>query len=602
MKSKIDYQEVFESISDPIAVSDEEGWIIAMNPVAEALLEPEGDVRLILTARETVRQMRMTPNHRHEFFLADVLVEGARKRHVSVSLGALEGGGYRVAFDPEPVKGLTSNVRLLQSLVNAHRHMDLFVSADRVAALFAACFQEVFPDLSFHLEFDRPKFVFQHSGWGTPASRREGIAESDGKVAGDDLLWTESAAGYRISSGIGGTHAAILQVERRTDAKFSVSDREAFETFIQQSSLALGRLWHREDFSKVSPIIDQLDTVVLVCDARRKVRVTNRTFDALVGESAVGRDVLEFLDEASGARLRTSAAAVMAGGEAQPFEAHLLRSGDSMVTLEIQVAPSGVRDSVGAAQGFIVTAGANQTSLSELTARIQHAEHLLNIGQLATGVAHELKNPLTSILNYADYLLQKYEGKFFEDKDRERLQRIISGVEHIDSFVKDLLLLARPDADTTEMVDMKRLFRESCLACELVLERHKVQVIQDAPADVRVRGSRAQLKQVFVNLISNAARAMPEHGGEVRVSAHFDDDFVICRVSDNAQGMDPELLTRIFEPFFTTRDTDGGTGLGLAIVDTIVRRHSGVIEVESAQGEGTVFSIRFPVTQLQVST
>lgn len=592
MKYVIDYSEVFETLGTPLAICDEDGRIQAMNAMAEALLEPAGDVRLILTVRETVRQMRMTPQHTHEFFLADVRVEGARKQHVSISLSEMSSGGYRVTFDPEPAGGLPTNVRLLQGLVNAHRHADLFGSADRVSALFAACFAEVLPECSFHLEFPAQHFVFQHHGWGTVARTRELHSETEGKLASEDLLWADARTGYRIGKLSGNPSVGILQVERQVEGKFTVSEREAFETFLQQTSLALGRLWQRDDFSKVSPIIDQLDSVVIVCDPRRHVRVTNRTFETLVGESAIGRDVLDFFDDVSRTRLRMAAASVMAGGEPEQFEARLELNGANIALL-VQVAPNGVTRETGAAsQGFIVTAAASEKSVADLTARMQHAEHLLNIGQLASGVAHELKNPLTAILNYADYLLRKYEDQFFEERDRERLRRIISGVEHIDGFIQDLLILARPEEDETEGVDLQNVLQESLMYCEATLTRYMADVKVEIEPSLRIVGSRTQLKQVFTNLITNAARALPEKGGAIHLRAHAEGDVVVCEVEDGGKGMSSETLKRIFEPFFTTRDGEGGTGLGLAIVDNIVRRHRGQIDVISRLGHGTTFTLR----------
>jgi signal transduction histidine kinase len=224
---------------------------------------------------------------------------------------------------------------------------------------------------------------------------------------------------------------------------------------------------------------------------------------------------------------------------------------------------------------------------------MQHAEHLLNIGQLASGVAHELKNPLTAILNYADYLLRKYEDQFFEERDRDRLRRIISGVEHIDGFIQDLLVLARPEEDETEGVDLQNVLQESLMYCEATLTRYMANVKVQVEPGLRIAGSRAQLKQVFTNLISNAARALPEQGGPIYLRAHSEGDTVICEVEDGGKGMSGETLERIFEPFYTTRDGDGGTGLGLAIVDNIVRRHQGKIEVLSRLGHGTTFTLRF---------
>jgi two-component system sporulation sensor kinase A len=237
----------------------------------------------------------------------------------------------------------------------------------------------------------------------------------------------------------------------------------------------------------------------------------------------------------------------------------------------------------------------NELSLVLLEEKLNEAEHLMNIGQLATGVAHELKNPLTTILNYAEYLLRKYDDQFFDGRDRERLQRIVSGVEHIDAFVQDLMLLARPDGNRDEVVDLKSTLHESVAMCEMSLQKGRTTVTLNAPSVVSVRGSQTQLKQVFVNLLTNAANAMPaERAGVITVDLEVAADAIIIRIRDNAQGMPAEVAKRIFEPFYTTRDETGGTGLGLAIVESVIRRHRGTIDVESVMGAGTTFIISLP--------
>jgi len=595
-KYEVDFQDVFERVPEPTGVCDEDGWVHSLNSAARTLLEPhDGErLRLHLGVRETVRQMRMTEDGLQEFFMADVQVEGARNSRASVSLLPLKNGGYRVAFEASPHSGLPSNLRLLESLVNVNRHLELFKSADKVVALFASSFSEVFPDYSFHMQVKRPRgapMVYQHAAWEKPAEHLE-------SAEGERLqFWSTAAQSHRVDLQAIGAQEGFLQVESREDKKFSVAERDAFEAFAQQVSFALGRLWHREDYSQVAPIIDQLDAVVLICDERRRIRVCNQTFESLVyDDHTVGRDLLDFFSESSRAAIRTAAATVMAGGDAEPIEAALVNGdgeGSSQVILTIQVAANQIGREAG--QGFIVTGQQNELSLVELEKRLNRAEHLMNIGQLATGVAHELKNPLTSILNYADYLLRKYEDSLFEDRDRDRLRRIIKGVEQIDAFVQDLVALARPNEEASDPVDIHSVIRESGMLCELTLREHQTDLhLELYESSALVRGSHNQLKQVFVNLISNAATAMDEDGGNITIRVEASKDWLDVNVVDDGKGMHEEILQRIFEPFFTTRDGHGGTGLGLAIVQSIITRHEGAIEVDSEPGAGTSFRIRLP--------
>lgn len=604
VKSQVDFQDVFERMPEPLGVCDEDGVVHALNAAARELLVPEStrEMRLDLSVRETVRQMRVTKLGIQEFYMADVHVEGAGAcSNMSVSLLPLKAGGYRVRFEARQEPNIPVNLRLLEAMVNVNRHLELFKSPEKVVALFAASFAEVFPEDSFHLQFERPNgenFLHQHAGWTAHARRREGAqSELSARVPSSAHFWGESSQGYRVRLAAPGQQSGFVQFERVDSTRYSVVEREAFEAFGQQVMFALSRIWHRTDFSLVSPIIDQLDAVVIVCDARRTIRVCNRTFESLVyDEEVIGRDLLDFFSESSRAEIRTAAATVMAGGSVKPIDAALVNgdgSGSSQVILTVQIASNAPSSEAG--QGFLVTGQQNELNLVELEERLTRAEHLMNLGQLATGVAHELKNPLTSILNYADYLLRKYEDSHLEDRDKLRLQRIIDGVEHIDSFVRDLMTLARPAVEVTERVRLHEMLRASGSLCELPLQRARTELrFEFCESDPFVKGSSSQLKQVFINLVTNASRAMGDEGGTVKIVTSVDEDKVEVRVLDDACGMSQETLNHIFEPFFTTRDGRGGTGLGLAIVQNIVERHRGTIEVESQEDVGTTFVIRMP--------
>jgi signal transduction histidine kinase len=110
-----------------------------------------------------------------------------------------------------------------------------------------------------------------------------------------------------------------------------------------------------------------------------------------------------------------------------------------------------------------------------------------------------------------------------------------------------------------------------------------------------IQGGRAGLIQVFVNLVTNAAQALPPEGGTVRLSLEGQGEEVVARISDDGKGMPPEVQARIFEPFFSTKEGGRGVGLGLSIVQGIVTRHGGTIEVASEPGQGTTFTVRLPL-------
>jgi signal transduction histidine kinase len=595
----VDFRGLFDTLADPIAVCDEEGNVLAANRQARAYLvvEEGTPLKIDLRARETVRQIRLTNVATAEFFLADVAVDGAGRKRVSASFHPLgDGGGYRVLFAVGPDgRPVSVNIRMLESLINVGRHLDLFKSPDKMTALFAASFVDIFPVYSFRIDLSAAALVHDQQGWED--------AHYAGEAESSVFVGTKRSWNGRIGE------LGELIVERREEAKFAVSERQAFETFAQQLGLALSRVLidpQNSDAVGVGSIIDHLDAIVVVCDARRCVLVSNNTFESIVGSRDLsGRDVLEFFEDADQAALRLAAATVMATGEVQTLESRLRSTTEAGVHLKVQVAPARGRDAENTA-GFVITGQHGELSLVELDERMTRAAQLMNLGELATGVAHELKNPLTSILNYAEYLLAKYQPDapveteapgVFDERDAQRLQRIIAGVAQIDEFVQDLVTLARPGAAQLAPVNVHSTIHESVMMCEVALAQAQTRVELDLDlAHVpNVMGVRNQLKQVFVNLIANAGKSMPSTGGTIVLRTRVEGTNVVCQITDDGEGMSETTQERIFEPFFTTRRTRGGSGLGLALVRTIVERHSGTVAVESTPGKGTTFAVTLPI-------
>lgn len=597
MTDSVDFQGLFETLPDAIAVCDEDGNVIAINRAARQYLAVDdvSGVRIELQTRETVRQIRLTNVSSAEFFLADVGVHGAGRSRASASFHPLGSGSYRVVFAAGPDgRPVSPNIRMLESLVNVGRHLELFKTPDKTLALFAASFVDLFPIYSFRIDLGGGRAVHEHRGWDGAVAGAPGAAE---------FVFSGAARSWDAPVGDIGR----LVVERQDESKFSVSDRQAFETFAQQLGLALARVYTPEgssDSMLVGPIIDQLDAIVIVCDARRRILVANRTFEAIVGTSEIAaRDLLDYFHEPERPALRMAAAGVMASGEPCVVDVHLRTAANGRVALRVQLAPAGARDGGDGAGGFVVTGQQGELSLVELEERMNRAEQLMNLGELATGVAHELKNPLTSILNYAEYLRAKYTSADpaavaragFDERDAERLERIIAGVGQIDEFVKDLVTLARPNDGQVAQVNLHSVVHESVMMCEVALAQANTTVrLELTGVAPIVPGFRNQLKQVFVNLVTNAGKSMSEEGGTIVLGTEVVADTVVCRVVDDGAGMSEETLKRIFEPFFTTRQTRGGSGLGLALVRTIVQRHGGDVAVESRLGHGTTFKITLP--------
>jgi two-component system, NtrC family, sensor kinase len=232
----------------------------------------------------------------------------------------------------------------------------------------------------------------------------------------------------------------------------------------------------------------------------------------------------------------------------------------------------------------------------DLRRHAAHREKLAELGKVVLGVAHELNNPVTSILAYTEYLIRKAGRGGLDRADIERLTRIQEAAERIRGFSRDLLAYARPSAEPPVPLSIHDVLERSLEFCEHILLPERF-TIERAFADVPpVLGIDGQLAQVFVNLFTNAVNAMGE-GGTLRVetSLHDTGRAIHVVVSDTGCGLSEESLSRIFEPFFTTRAGGGGTGLGLSIVRGIVESHRGRVWAERREGTGAAFHVTLPV-------
>jgi len=252
------------------------------------------------------------------------------------------------------------------------------------------------------------------------------------------------------------------------------------------------------------------------------------------------------------------------------------------------------------AQGFNAMADAlraRDEKLREFTRRkIMESERLAVIGQLAAGVAHELNNPLQGIVAYS-HLLREKEGERGGNGSKAWVEKIVTQADRCATIVRGLLDFARPRTPVTKPTAVKALV-EGCVA--LVEDQalfHNIEVVRQFGADVpEVVVDPSLMQQVFMNLIINAAEAMPD-GGRLLLTTRVDpaEKMVEVEVSDTGHGIARADLDRIFDPFFTTKAVGHGTGLGLAISFGIVKEHHGTISVESEVGKGTTFSVRLPL-------
>ncbi len=230
----------------------------------------------------------------------------------------------------------------------------------------------------------------------------------------------------------------------------------------------------------------------------------------------------------------------------------------------------------------------------DLTAK----ERLAALGQLAGTIAHELGNPLNAISGHTQLLMLKPE---LEEKVRAQVKIVNGEVQRMAQIIRRFLDQTRGFTPATEAVRLDTLVDE---ALDLTLgteTRARVQISREVqPAASHVRTDPGLVRHLLTNLVTNAVDAMPA-GGKLDVQARRDGKDVILRVADTGTGMSPEVKRHIFEPFYTTKPSGKGTGLGLSICKEIARALKGRIDVESEQGRGSTFTVRFPAEALEAS-
>ncbi len=227
--------------------------------------------------------------------------------------------------------------------------------------------------------------------------------------------------------------------------------------------------------------------------------------------------------------------------------------------------------------------------------RLYRAERLAAAGQLAAGVAHEIRNPLTSIRSTIQYVLPSFGPG---DQKRVLLDELLSEVDRIDRIVNDLLSLTRPTDFRPSEINLVELLDHTLLLIGPQARKQAVEIkYTEVKDELKVRGDAGQLKQVLLNVFLNSLQAMPK-GGILAVSASRKSaelsgrEVIDIRISDTGAGIPAEHLDKVFDPFFTLKKE--GTGLGLSISYGIIQQHEGDIELHSEVGQGTTVVIRLP--------
>ena len=319
---------------------------------------------------------------------------------------------------------------------------------------------------------------------------------------------------------------------------------------------------------RLALLLDALPAGVAVLDAFGGIEQANPAAAGILGADIEGRVWEEF-------------AAACLAPTATPGEWEMPRRRDSRIAVTETRLPS---------SGGRIVLIHDVTEAHRMKTLAARNDRLAAMGEMAAGLAHQLRTPLAAALLYAGAL----ENPRLPEGERARCgARVVERLQHLERLIRDMLTFARGEATGGESIPVSALLAEAVQVFEPLARRREVGfVVADDSCAAVVNGNRKALSGAIVNLMENALDACAA-GGRIELGARLADGSVCIRVRDNGRGMDAATQARLFEPFFTTRAE--GTGLGLAIARGVARAHGGGIDVDSAPGAGATFVLVLPL-------
>jgi len=352
------------------------------------------------------------------------------------------------------------------------------------------------------------------------------------------------------------------------------------------------RRYRRErDFNR--NILNNTQSMILVLDTAGLVSYANRRcFESgYARENLLGRALVEMVPLARRPMFAEALDRALQGAALDNFETPIMRGNGSTGQFSISLSP--MRDEQGNINSVVVVM-ADITDAAELQAKLMHTEKMAALGQLVSGVAHEVNNPLAAIMGFADLLL---ENPAIPEEPKGELRVILEEAQRTRVIVQNLLSFARHMPAQREPVSVVSILQHVLKLRAYDLSNRSIEVVESYQQDLpSLVGDPHQLQQVFLNILNNAYDAIQEvrRPGRIEIAAMDRGSIIEITFRDNGPGIShPE---RIFDPFFTTKEVGKGTGLGLSICYGIVRAHQGeIVAQNNPDGIGCRFTVRLPV-------
>jgi PAS domain S-box-containing protein len=355
---------------------------------------------------------------------------------------------------------------------------------------------------------------------------------------------------------------------------------------------------HRErDFS--SKILSNTQSFILVADTAGLISYANkRWYDSGFDQGElIGRPLVDLAAPGYQASLADAVQSTLDNQQTDNLEVEFVRRNGPAGRFSANLSP--MRDE----QGIVTSIVAVLTDITDsavLRDKLVHTEKMAAVGQLVSGVAHEVNNPLTAILGFADLLMENPE---VPDTARKDLRVILQEAQRTKQIVQNLLSFARQMPPQRKPLQLNSILRRTTQLRAYDFNSHGVEVIEHLDEALpEVIGDAHQLQQVFLNILNNAYDAVHEcgHGARIEIISAKCGDFVEVSFADNGKGI--SYPDRIFDPFFTTKEVGKGTGLGLSICYGILKEHGGEVSCHNnVAGQGATFIVRLPVAAEPVS-
>jgi PAS domain S-box-containing protein len=351
-------------------------------------------------------------------------------------------------------------------------------------------------------------------------------------------------------------------------------------------------LQRERDFS--SKILNNTQSLILVADTAGLISYGNRRWYEAGGyqqQQLLGKPLMELIAPARRSAMQDALAATLAGQQVDNLELPVMRADGRTGQFSVNLSP--MRDDQGQVSSIVVVM-TDITDAAMLQAKLMHTEKMAAVGQLVSGVAHEVNNPLTAILGFADLLM---ESPDLTDSAKKDLRVILQEAQRTKQIVQNLLSFARQMPPQRHAVQLNTILSRTLKLRAYDFSSHGVEVVENLHDSLPdVVGDSHQLQQVFLNIINNAYDAVRETGRPARIEIGTAAVGGFAEVSFRDNGPGITYPDRIFDPFFTTKEVGKGTGLGLSICYGIVREHGGEIFCHNHEdGPGATFIVRLPI-------